>query len=234
MLDLLQQECSSLREFGVYAIECVPTAQIYIGSAAGKGGIRLRLQRHISHLKNSSHISNRLQAAFDTHGETAFVCRIVEVCTNRDLCLEREQFYLDTMKPFGDLGFNKLTRAGSWLGSLHSVESKELMVKARLSRSDEWKSKHRKTVSTRAKAMWKNSQFRTKMIESQVREFALEKDGKIYTGRNVSLFARMHGLQQSHLTSLLKGSLTHHKGWTRAGSNVTPTLVQKNFRNVQT
>lgn len=41
-------------------------------------------------------------------------------------------------------------------------------------------------------------------------------DGQIFKGRNVSKFCREHGLSQAHISCVLKGSRSHHKGWRRA------------------
>lgn len=40
-------------------------------------------------------------------------------------------------------------------------------------------------------------------------------DGEIHSTENVSEFCRQHGLSQAHISSVLRGSRNHHKGWKR-------------------
>lgn len=41
-----------------------------------------------------------------------------------------------------------------------------------------------------------------------------DKDGVIHSGTNISEFARIHGLDQSNLSKLQRGTIKKHKGWT--------------------
>lgn len=88
-------------ESGIYKITCIKNKRIYIGSAKN---IKERWQRHLDDLRLKSHINIHLQRAFDKYRLSSFLFEIVEECEENVLLL-REQFYLDTLKPYEN-GFN--------------------------------------------------------------------------------------------------------------------------------
>lgn len=71
------------------------------------------------YLKNRS---SNIYRALIKYGYSKFNLEIIEYC-EPDKAIEREQFYLDTLKPT----YNILTIAGSRLGVKHSEETKKLM-----------------------------------------------------------------------------------------------------------
>ena len=200
-------------KFGVYLITCLPTGQIYVGSTAGRGGLRYRISRHLSYLRSGKHVSSKLQSAFNTYGEDAFYCCLLEEVPDPKGCKSCEQKYLDDLSPFGEKGFNKLPKSQSRLGVKHTVEARSKMSKARTGRSKSWNRWYLKRVSESSRAKWRNPETRAAIIAGNVREFSFEKDGKIVRGKNVVEFAKQHGLRASHLYSVLAGRLKHHHGW---------------------
>src|SRR5207244_3060364 len=57
--------------------------------------------------------NNHLQNAWNKYGEAAFVFEIIERC-EVGICLNREQHYLDTIKPWDhNIGYNICRFAGS-------------------------------------------------------------------------------------------------------------------------
>lgn len=87
---------------GIYQITCIPTNKIYIGSSAD---ISLRWYRHVYALNNGNHHNSHLQNAWLKYGGDAFVVDVLELC-DCDVLKEREQYHLDTQKPFSPNGFN--------------------------------------------------------------------------------------------------------------------------------
>jgi len=117
---------------GVYAIELIASDRIYIGSSTNVPG---RWYQHRLHLKNGTHHCPKLQYAWTKYGADAFEWRILEElprdCSKVEI-LAREQFYIDSLKPW----FNVLPTAGSRLGSLDVEATKRLKSAARRSVTD--------------------------------------------------------------------------------------------------
>lgn len=80
---------------GIYCIINIVNNKRYIGSSKN---IRLRIWDHRSTLRHKCHDNRYLQNAWNKYGEDNFDYYIIELC-NEDILLEREQIYLDTMKP---------------------------------------------------------------------------------------------------------------------------------------
>lgn len=80
---------------GIYKIECVTSGSFYIGSAVN---IKRRWKAHRHALRYGRKPPPRLYNAWHKYGEGAFKFSIVEACAEEKL-LEREQYYIDTLKP---------------------------------------------------------------------------------------------------------------------------------------
>lgn len=91
------QDLIDVEKSGIYRITNIVNNKKYIGSAAVT--IRKRLNHHIAMLDVNKHKNEYLQHSWNKYGRDNFIFEIVEVVENKDLLLEREQFYLDTEKP---------------------------------------------------------------------------------------------------------------------------------------
>lgn len=107
---------------GIYKITCIPTGKIYIGSTIN---LRWRRKTHFGHLQHNKHRNPKLQAAWNKYGPDAFAFDIVELVLVPDLLTAREQYYLDTLKPFDKRGFNIGRVAESSLGQKRSLETRK-------------------------------------------------------------------------------------------------------------
>lgn len=138
-----------LNTSGIYQILNTLNNKYYIGSAVN---VQKRWNLHLMFLRKGRHHSRYLQRAFNKSGEVAFSITIIErVEASRSILLSREQFYLDTMQPFGSRGYNACRTAGSVLGIKRSPEVREKIRQAKLGKpswnkgkkrppfSDEWK-----------------------------------------------------------------------------------------------
>lgn len=112
------------RTSGIYQILCVPTGKVYIGSSAN---LRRRWREHQKYLtagtwRKSNHY---LMHAWRKYGAEAFEFTILEFVEPEHL-LEREQYYLDTIRPFDpSIGFNSSPTAGSVRGIKLSDERRK-------------------------------------------------------------------------------------------------------------
>lgn len=117
---------NDIHQFGVYKIYHIDKPTIpYIGSATSdrkwRKGFRERWKGHIKELRANIHCSKFLQRVVNKYGIEGLRFEIIEKCPS-DICLEREQYWLDFYKPFGRHGYNTCKIAGSSLGYKYSED----------------------------------------------------------------------------------------------------------------
>ena len=129
---------------GIYQILCVPTGKIYIGSTQD---INKRWRDHRCLLRCGRHENSKLQRAWNKYGEEAFAFSILELVLLTDVLLDREQRYLDRLKP----QFNIARSATAWMRGRKMPKAFRDAVSERLRgnshakgsrRTDEWKAKY--------------------------------------------------------------------------------------------
>lgn len=114
---------------GIYRITCAVTGGFYIGSSIN---LSRRWSEHRNSLRKNAHSNRKLQHAWNKYGEDVFIFEILELVLSAFL-IEREQYWLDTLKPFGDKGFNLAIYAqAGCLGIKMSPEACAKMSKAKL------------------------------------------------------------------------------------------------------
>lgn len=132
---------------GVYMIKNKVNGKFYIGSSID---IHVRWTKHKRCLRNGNHHSLHLQRAWDKYGEDNFDFIVLEE-TDPDKTYEREQHYLDILKPYDNsIGYNMIHNAvgGGLCGELnpmfgkhHSEETIDKIRQAKIGvkHTDEWK-----------------------------------------------------------------------------------------------
>lgn len=96
----------------------------YVGSSVD---FRKRLNKHFNLLRQGKHFNRKFQSVFDKYGEDKVSIRILERCS-KELLLETEQFWLDTLFRFEKSSINSARNAESgMLGKSHSEETKQKM-----------------------------------------------------------------------------------------------------------
>lgn len=106
------------KESGIYKIVNTVNAKQYIGSAVDFYG---RWKTHLSSLRKNKHHSIVLQRAWNKYGEENFSFQFIESVDDKTKLLDREQYYINTLKP----EYNIAQIAGSCFGLKHSKESSE-------------------------------------------------------------------------------------------------------------
>lgn len=103
---------------GIYRITNTVNNKFYIGSSKD---IKNRWRKHRYDLKHNCHPNQHLQNAWNKYGESVFAFDVIEVCElKKEVILEREQYYIDTLNP----QYNIVPLAGTNLGLKHSEETK--------------------------------------------------------------------------------------------------------------
>lgn len=114
---------------GIYCIRNTKNGKCYVGSAIS---FKVRWKRHRAELRSGSHHSQKLQRAWDKHGEALFSFSVLEHVKDVSLLVEREQFWIDSLNSHLG-GYNTCPRAGSVLGVKHGDEMREKMRAIRAS-----------------------------------------------------------------------------------------------------
>lgn len=110
---------------GIYAITCVPTQKVYIGSSVD---ITRRWREHRRELRRGMHSNRHLQRAWAKHGELSFVFSIIESCDAKIL-VEREQHHVNERRP--RLNGTAIVRP-NFLSQSHTPEAKAKMRAAKI------------------------------------------------------------------------------------------------------
>lgn len=97
---------------GIYRIRNLVNGKCYVGSSVN---IRKRWHVHRSYLTRGVHHNRYLTAAWNKYGQDAFTFEVIEYCAKESL-IEREQHYIDTLRP----EYNLSPTAGNCLGVKHS------------------------------------------------------------------------------------------------------------------
>lgn len=114
-LDMKREKPDKKRRSGIYKITNTITKNFYIGSSIY---IKERRSMHFHRLKVKKHFNKFIQEDCDLHGEASFIFEVVEFCEKEDLLI-REQYYLDTLKPFYNIHKNALSKSRqNWLKKL--------------------------------------------------------------------------------------------------------------------
>jgi group I intron endonuclease len=105
---------------GVYRIVNTSNKKFYVGSA--QASLNRRKNQHFHLLRKGNHHSIHLQRAWNKYGEKEFRFEIIEECLP-EKCIEREQFYLDSLKPEYNIQPNAASRAGTTLSKEHKKKA---------------------------------------------------------------------------------------------------------------
>lgn len=107
---------------GIYAIINIVNDKHYVGSAVN---FINRKQNHISALKRNAHKNPHLQTSWNAHWHFNFIFVKLECC-EKDKLVEREQWWIDNIKP----EYNACPIAGRRIGYVSTEETKAKISKA--------------------------------------------------------------------------------------------------------
>jgi group I intron endonuclease len=113
----------------IYKITNIATGRFYIGST---NNLKRRWAHHRGLLKNKKHHNSYLQHSYNKHGKENFVFEIIEEVTEENLLI-REQYFLDTLQPFENNGYNISKIAGSPMAGMNHTEEVKQLLSEKLS-----------------------------------------------------------------------------------------------------
>lgn len=126
---------------GIYRITNTINGLFYIGSAKR---FQHRQAQHLYDLRKNKHRNAHLQHAFSLYGEQAFVFDVVEIVDDLSLLTEREQYYIDSLRP----PYNIIPTARSQFGFKHSETSRKKMSESAKKRKIHGHTGHSHTSET--------------------------------------------------------------------------------------
>lgn len=107
-----------MKKGGIYNIRNLINNKLYIGSSIN---INRRWSEHKNKLKYNRHPGVYLQRSYDKYGKENFIYEVIEYIEDNSKLLEREQIWLDLLKP----EYNTCKIAGNILGTKRSEEYKQ-------------------------------------------------------------------------------------------------------------
>lgn len=129
-----------MADCGIYKLYFSNPNKFYIGSSAN---LSRRLGKHTSYLKNNNHPNKHLQSAYNLDKTINF--EIIEQCSSK-LLIEREQFYIDSLKP----SYNILPKAYTCLGR---INTKEHNIKISIANKKVWTEEKKKEFVKKRKGI---------------------------------------------------------------------------------
>lgn len=212
---------------GVYKIICHATEKFYVGSS---NNLRDRWAFHRRSLRKDKHYSTYLQRSWNKYGESAFTFEVVELVMPWSI-IDREQYWLDTLKPFGQRGFNTShTATGMSIpGRKHSPETRakisaslkghEVSAETRKKLSES-NTGFNPTTETRAKigAAQKgktiSSESAAKTGDAHAKNWIVTTpDGQEILIRSLRKFCLAHELPAGNMQGVASGRYSQYKGW---------------------
>jgi len=163
---------------GIYKIYFIQKpAAIYIGSTID---FKLRKIRHRYQLKKNIHKNPYLQRSYNKYGKQNMVFELLETIKNKKGLIEREQYYIDILKP----KINILKVAGSALGYKHTYETKKFLSKInkgkKMSKEQNERNSIAQTGNKNALGSKRNIEQRKHLSELKKRKVINEKTGEIF------------------------------------------------------
>lgn len=176
---------------GIYQIKNKINNKSYIGSSSR---LKFRWNRHLTDLKCNAHHSLALQRAYNKYGIDNFELIILENCKSEEL-LQKEQYYLDVLKP----EYNICKIAGNCAGIKHSIETIE---KRRTSLIKLWEKKELKTKHSKYGRKKKKECNQVTKQQKQQRNLQIIEDLK--SGIRQDIIAEKYNLSEPSITQLKK------------------------------
>lgn len=118
----------------IYQIQNVKNGKLYVGSTCN---LSARKSQHLSSLRLNKHHSLYLQRSYNKYGSENFIFSVLEDDISNEQLLDREQYYIDLLKPI----YNSCPVAGTRKGAKHTLDSIKKMKISKKGRkvSEEYK-----------------------------------------------------------------------------------------------
>jgi group I intron endonuclease len=121
---------------GIYVLINKLNQKFYVGSSQNIGK---RKNKHYNELRKGTHKNIHLQNAWNTYGEQNFEFNVIENVDDKNMLIEREQYYIDQYDSSNPMyGYNICPKAYSSLGYKHNGETIKRMCIQRKKNSQKY------------------------------------------------------------------------------------------------
>lgn len=155
---------------GIYIITNIINNKKYVGSSKN---LSKRKIAHFLKLYNNNHPNIHLQASYNKYGKDVFIFNIIEHVEDITELVNREQYWIDILKP----EYNKRLIANSNLGSIFSEFAKLNMSKAMTGEGNNF---FGKSHSTESKEKMKLAKLGKKLSEDHKTKILLKHQKKTF------------------------------------------------------
>jgi len=173
---------------GIYQILNQITNKRYIGSTINFGK---RKSEHFRKLKYNSHHSILLQNSYNKYGCDNFVFSIIELIDDNTKLLEREQYFLDLLKPEYNIC---ISSSAPMMGRKHSKETIEKLKTRKVKRG-----KEHHLFGTKVKAETKEKQRLAKLGSKRNENTKAKIRAAAIRNNNVSTLEKVRHLQRKKI-----------------------------------
>lgn len=179
-----------MKKSGVYKIVNTINGKMYVGSAIDID------KRWAQHRRYPKSLIGRALVKYSIEN---FSLEILELVENKENLLEREQYWIDSIQPFGKVGYNLCRTAGSTQGNPCLESTRKKIAQANKGRSLGHKSPRSKPTKF------------------------LSPEGKLVTFESIRMGSRDRGLNVAAMAEVARGLRRRYKGWTYPLSTWTST-----------
>lgn len=211
-----------MEKVGIYQIVNKVNQKKYIGSSIRLQG---RKKRHFSELNCNIHHSQALQRAYNKYGKDNFNFFILEYCEIEKL-LEREQYYLDNLKP----EYNICKTAGNCLGVKRSVETIEKIASTN---KKVWEDKNLRTPNSKYGRNKKRENNALIKHQKEQRNLQIIEDLKL--GIRQDELSKKYNLSPSAITQLKKKNnlIIDNRVISRGSNNNFSKLTEEQVKEIK-
>lgn len=200
---------NSSRNGCIYKITNLKTNQIYVGSTTQ---FSARKRCHLSLLRRNLHHSPILQNSYNKHGSENFQFSFLEEDISNEILLEREQCWIDELKPH----FNILPVAGTCLGAKRSEETKKKISEALTGRVTPEEQKQKTSISTHQ--YWRS-------VHNPVMQMNSKTGHDIRLWKNPKLAQESLGIREKRIPAALTGEKKTAGGFKWRKFNMSDNVI---------
>lgn len=205
---------------GIYFIENLTTKEIYVGSSRD---LHHRKLAHFSTLRNGNHNNCRLQKSYNKYGRENFSFSVIEFVDSVECLVEREQFWLDELKP----QFNILSKADNHLVNVTEEVLRRYKRHGEITRGKRKSEEGRKNIVEGRRRYFsdpKNREKHSRILKGVSHKISdgvsryiytfVSPSGEEFETRSVRILSETNHLSVNWMHEVANGKRKSNSGWT--------------------
>lgn len=184
---------------GIYKLVNLINNKIYIGSAVN---LRQRFKMHKRDILKNKHCNTYLSRSISKYGIENFMFEVIEFPDKENL-IQREQYYIDTLKP----EYNLCKIAGSAFGRICKPETREQISKSNTGKKHSKETREKMRDSRIGKYLGENHWNSKKILQLDLN------DNVINTFGSIAEASRNTGFVRTTINACVNGKIKISKGY---------------------